>query len=90
MIQAQVRLMWTLRRRRDLSVSDLGWRRADDRAGAGDGAGAGGAGDSGDSGDATPAEASLLDFEAVAVDESVVDVGQYAGTDLVIWFWAPW
>lgn len=35
-------------------------------------------------------DASLLDFEAAAVDEQVVDVGEYAGTDLVIWFWAPW
>ncbi len=37
-----------------------------------------------------PRDASLLDFEAAAVDEQVVDVGEYAGTDLVIWFWAPW
>lgn len=32
----------------------------------------------------------LLDFEATAVDGSTVDVRSYAGSDLVIWFWAPW
>ncbi|WP_436793031.1 hypothetical protein [Actinospongicola halichondriae] len=31
-----------------------------------------------------------LAFEAQTVTGETVDVGDYAGTDLVIWFWAPW
>ena len=36
------------------------------------------------------AESGLLDFDARAVDGSVVDVATLAGADLAIWFWAPW
>lgn len=32
----------------------------------------------------------LLDFEAPSVGAETVDVREYAGSDLVIWFWAPW
>jgi hypothetical protein len=32
----------------------------------------------------------LLSFEAETIDGGSVDVGEYAGSDLVIWFWAPW
>ncbi len=31
-----------------------------------------------------------LAFEAQTVTGETVDVGDYAGTDLVLWFWAPW
>lgn len=37
-----------------------------------------------------PADTDLLDFEATAVDGSTVDVADFAGEDLVVWFWAPW
>ena len=32
----------------------------------------------------------ILDFPARSVDGSTVDVASLAGSDLVIWFWAPW
>lgn len=32
----------------------------------------------------------LLDFRAQSIDGSTVDVDSLTGTDLVIWFWAPW
>ncbi len=35
-------------------------------------------------------EAELLSFEADTIDGESVDVSDYAGSDLVIWFWAPW
>lgn len=37
---------------------------------------------------ATPAD--LLSFQAQTVAGGSVDVGDYAGSDLVLWFWAPW
>ena len=42
----------------------------------------------GDSGGEAATE--LLSFQAQAVDGSTVDLGDFAGSDLVIWFWAPW
>lgn len=38
----------------------------------------------------TEASADLLSFQADTVDGSTVDLGDFAGSDLVIWFWAPW
>ena len=35
-------------------------------------------------------EADLLSFEAETIGGETVDVSDYAGSDLVIWFWAPW
>ncbi len=29
-------------------------------------------------------------FVIDAVDGSTIDTGDYAGQDLVLWFWAPW
>lgn len=41
--------------------------------------------------DAGPeADETVLDFRAASVDGSTVDVSSLQGTDLVIWFWAPW
>ena len=40
-------------------------------------------------GAANPSSADL-DFQAMSVGGESVDVGAYAGSDLVIWFWAPW
>lgn len=31
-----------------------------------------------------------LDFQAMTVAGTSVDADTYAGSDLVIWFWAPW
>lgn len=31
-----------------------------------------------------------LDFQAMTVAGESVDAGTYTGSDLVIWFWAPW
>jgi len=31
-----------------------------------------------------------LDIVAETVDGSSLDTGDFAGTDLVLWFWAPW
>ena len=52
----------------------------------------GGDGDGGSADGNTGAvpEAQLLAFEAETIDGETVDVGDYAGSDLVIWFWAPW
>ncbi len=36
------------------------------------------------------ADETVLDFRAETVDGSTVDVNSLQGTDLVIWFWAPW
>jgi len=30
------------------------------------------------------------EFVTTRVDGSALDTGDYAGTDLVLWFWAPW
>lgn len=30
------------------------------------------------------------DFTAPLVDGGTIDAGDYAGQDLVLWFWAPW
>ena len=30
------------------------------------------------------------DFVAATVDGGMIDAGEYAGQDLVLWFWAPW
>lgn len=46
------------------------------------------AGDGGSSGGEASAE--LLSFQAETVDGTTVDLGDFAGSDLVIWFWAPW
>ncbi len=45
-------------------------------------------GDDGNSSAATPAD--LLSFQAQTVAGDSVDVSDYVGSDLVIWFWAPW
>ena len=34
--------------------------------------------------------AALLDFEAQAVGGGDVHGADYAGRDLIVWFWAPW
>lgn len=36
------------------------------------------------------ADRTILDFRARNVDGSTIDVGALAGTDVVVWFWAPW
>ena len=36
------------------------------------------------------AGAALLDFEARAVGGGEVHGSDYAGRDLIVWFWAPW
>ena len=56
-------------------------------AACGDGEGGGG-GDA--AGSASVPEADLLSFEAETIAGDAVDVSEYAGSDLVIWFWAPW
>jgi len=40
----------------------------------------------------SPADTSDWPYEFVTttVDGSTLDTGDYAGTDLVLWFWAPW
>ncbi len=40
--------------------------------------------------DGPVADETVLDFRAESVDGSTVDIGSLQGTDLVIWFWAPW
>lgn len=35
-------------------------------------------------------DASVLSGTATTVDGSAFDLGDLAGTDLVVWFWAPW
>lgn len=39
---------------------------------------------------ATDDDRSLLDISAVAADGSTIDLSDYAGQDLMLWFWAPW
>jgi len=39
-------------------------------------------------GDAT--RSSLLDISAEAADGTTVNLSNYAGQDLMLWFWAPW
>lgn len=41
-------------------------------------------------GDAASPSSVDLDFQAMSVAGESVDAGTYAGSDLVIWFWAPW
>lgn len=53
--------------------------------GSGDGGTAAADGDTG-----SVPEADLLSFEAETIGGETVDVSDYAGSDLVIWFWAPW
>ncbi len=38
----------------------------------------------------TAAPADLLGFSATSVGGQTVEVDSLAGSDLVIWFWAPW
>ena len=45
---------------------------------------------SGPRGDRSDGDDGILAFEAPAVDGTVVDVSALAGSDLAIWFWAPW
>lgn len=49
----------------------------------------GGGDGNGDSAAPVP-EGDLLSFEAETIGGDSVDVDDYAGSDLVIWFWAPW
>ncbi len=59
----------------------------------GDGAASGDSTDvSGDSADSTEAAApsSLLDISAPTADGSTIELSDYAGQDLLLWFWAPW
>ena len=44
--------------------------------------------DSGDTGEAAPS--SVLDISAPAVDGTTINLSDYAGQDLMLWFWAPW
>lgn len=39
---------------------------------------------------AADAGAGVLALQAPAADGSVIDLADYAGQDLVLWFWAPW
>ena len=34
--------------------------------------------------------AGLLDISAPAADGSTIDLSDFAGEDLMMWFWAPW
>lgn len=36
------------------------------------------------------APASVLDVSAPAADGTTVNLSDYAGQDLMLWFWAPW
>ncbi len=58
-------------------------------AACGGGDGGGDATAAGGGADSVP-EAELLSFEAETIGGETVDIGDYAGSDLVIWFWAPW
>ena len=31
-----------------------------------------------------------LAFSAITVDGAQIDVGEFAGQDVLLWFWAPW
>ncbi len=35
-------------------------------------------------------EPSILELSAPAADGSTVNLSDYAGQDLMLWFWAPW
>lgn len=41
-----------------------------------------------DGGDAAPS--SILDISAPATDGTTINLSDYAGQDLMLWFWAPW
>ena len=45
--------------------------------------------DTADSGDVA-APSSILDISAQAADGSTINLSDYAGQDLMLWFWAPW
>lgn len=47
---------------------------------------------SSDSGVAAPAgsPSSVLEISAPGADGSTIDLDDYAGQDLMLWFWAPW
>lgn len=36
------------------------------------------------------AASSVLDISATAADGTAVNLSDYAGQDLMLWFWAPW
>ena len=43
------------------------------------------------SADTTAAEsAGVLDIQAATSDGGTIDLADYAGQDLMLWFWAPW
>lgn len=46
--------------------------------------------DAGGTEDAAVSPEELLSFRAQTVSGDEVDVSDYAGSDLVLWFWAPW
>lgn len=46
--------------------------------------------DAGGTVDAAVSPEELLSFQARTVAGNDVDVSEYAGSDLVLWFWAPW
>jgi len=35
-------------------------------------------------------QSSVLEISAPAADGSTIDLADYAGQDLMLWFWAPW
>ena len=39
---------------------------------------------------ASSAPADALTFRATTVQGDAFDAGDYAGQDLMVWFWAPW
>lgn len=41
-----------------------------------------------DGGDAAPS--SILDISATGADGTTINLSDYAGQDLMLWFWAPW
>ncbi len=41
-----------------------------------------------DAGEAAPS--SVLDISAQAADGTTINLSDYAGQDLMLWFWAPW
>lgn len=43
---------------------------------------------SADGGETAPS--SVLDISASAVDGTALNLSDYAGQDLMLWFWAPW
>ncbi len=36
------------------------------------------------------AVAELLDFSAASADGGTINMADYAGQDILLWFWAPW